>query len=85
MITKLRKLGTSQFVEIAHFKKECPFCVAGRSTFRTSVGQVIFFENEAGVVHRIESLATFAGHIAMHCYEVTREEATAEIAAKAAS
>jgi hypothetical protein len=78
MKTKIRKFGTTEFVEVEHVIGSCHFCAAAKLVNWKYRGEVIFFEDEHGYIHRIESL-----RVSVMCEEITRELATAEIAARA--
>lgn len=82
MVTKVRKLGTAEFLDVEHDTNDCPFCEAARSV--TGSG-VIFFEAEgfawasAADVQRVEVEMAADRTCVMLCAPVTRAEAEAEL------
>lgn len=82
METKVRKLGTDEFLVISHSVEDCPFCEAARAV--TGSG-VIFLEDDLGNVQRVEVEMGADLRCVMLCRQVTRARAIAEISTAAPS
>jgi hypothetical protein len=83
---KIRKFGTDgPWLDVEG--DPCAFCEAARHCNWPDSGGVLFLENEAGAVHRVEMPAEAAelGLLAFLCGEVTPDEARREIASEAQS
>ena len=84
-VTKIRKLGAVEFLNIEHDVDDCPFCEAGR---RVTGSGVIFFEAEGFAwasgadVQRVEIEMAADRTCVMLCATVTRAEAEAELSGK---
>lgn len=82
--TRVRKLGEGPWVEVEHEPEACIFCELANGSLK-SVGDVIYFETDAGAVQRTECIGFASnGAAAFFCFESSREEAEHEIAAHAA-
>jgi len=81
--TRLRKLGEGPWAEFEHEPGECIFCTLANGGLK-AVGDVIYFETDAGAVQRTECIGFASnGAPAFFCFESSREEAEQEIAAHA--
>lgn len=74
-VTKVRKFGTDQVVDVQHDDDECAFCEAARGV----TGSGVIFLEAAGVVQRVEIEMAGDRTCAMLCRTVTQAEAEAEL------
>ena len=78
MVTKIRKLGTPELIDVEHDPDECPFCEAARGV--TGSGVIFLEADGAGdEVQRVEIEMAGDRTCAMLCRPVTRAEAEAEL------
>jgi len=76
---KIRKLGDEEGSFREYADQGCPWCNAGKHVDWTQ-GDVIFFENDAGEVRRVEVLLR-SPWLLLNCGKTTRELAGAELLA----
>ena len=77
--TRVRKFGEGPWVDVERPPDEgCVFCDVARECLK-AVGDVIFFETEAGAVQRTECIGLASDRsAAFYCFESSREEALRE-------
>lgn len=74
-VTKVRKFGTDQVVDVEHGDDDCPFCQAARGV----TGSGVIFLEAAGIVHRVDIQMAGDRTCVMVCQPVTQAEAEAEL------
>lgn len=84
MKTKLHKFESDEpAIEVEHDPGDCAMCEAAKLVKWPDEGGVIFFQDERGRVHRVESLPEWTeltgNQVAVMCGEVSPEAARAEI------
>lgn len=78
MNTRVRKYGEAEFHDVEHNAGDCAFCEAARYVRWNGAPGVVFLENDAGVIHRVEALSV-AGALVLACQPFTAEQADAEL------